>query len=122
MNYRKVETFIFPFFSLLFVAAGLHHLYEYFIPELRPDYPPLRHIVFLALNLVLAYFMVNRSKYFLPFLFLISAQQLYGHGGNIMQNWSSDKPILYTDWAVVLVIPMLLLIYSYDVLRGNKTN
>ena len=104
----------------MFLAAGAHHLYEYFVPELRPDYPPIRHIAFLAINLVLAILMVKRTKWFLPFLFLIATQQLYGHGSNLVQSWSGSKEALYTDWVVVLTMPVLLFMYSYDVLRKSK--
>ena len=97
-----------------------HHLYEYFVPELRPDYPPMRHIAFIGINLILAALMVKRTKWFLPFLLIISAQQLYGHGANIIQSLSGSKAALYTDWVVVLLVPVLLFTYCYDVLRKNK--
>ena len=111
---------VFYFFAACFLAAGAHHLYEYFVPELRPDYPPMRHIAFIGINLILAALMVKRTKWFLPFLLIISAQQLYGHGANIIQSLSGSKAALYTDWVVVLLVPVLLFTYCYDVLRKNK--
>lgn len=115
-----IHRYIFYFFAACFLAAGAHHLYEYFVPELRSDYPPMRHIAFVGINLALAILMVNRTKWFLPFLFLISAQQVYAHGTNIVQSWSGSKAALYTDWVVVIFAPVLLFTYCYDVLRHNK--
>ena len=120
MNSKALHRNVFYFFAACFVAAGAHHLYEYFFPQLRPDYPPMRHIAFLCINLVLAILMVKRTKWFLPFLLLISAQQLYGHGANIIQSLSGSEPALYTDWVVVFLVPVLLFCYSYDVLTKNK--
>ena len=120
MSLKTIHRNVFYFFAACFVAAGAHHLYEYFVPELRPDYPPMRHVVFLCINLVLAILMVRRTKWFLPFLFLISAQQLYGHGANIIQSFYSSKAALYADWFVVLLVPVILFSYSYDVLSKDK--
>ena len=120
MSEKTIIKYIFPVFAILFVIAGLHHLYEYFVPELRPNYPPMRHIVFLGINLIFAYLMLNRTKYFVPLLLLISIQQLVGHGGNIIQSWSSKSAALYTDWFVVLMVPIIFLTYTYDVFRKNN--
>ena len=105
---------------LCFVAAGLHHLYGYFSPELRPDYPPLRHLIMVGINLALSVLMIKRTKYFLPFLLLLSIQQLYGHGGNIVKSWYGSDQALYTDWAVVIIVPFLFIAYTYDVLQTKN--
>ena len=120
MSYEIFQKVIFYFFMLCFVTAGLHHLYEYFYPELRPDYPPLRHLIMLGINLGLSVLMIKRTKYFLPFLLLLSIQQLYGHGGNIIKSWYGSGQALYTDWAVVIVVPFLFIAYTYDVLQPKN--
>jgi hypothetical protein len=117
MRYSDFQKYLFGFFSLLLVCAAIHHLYEYFVPQLRPEYPPLRHIVFFTVNLVLALLMLKRRKRYVPLFFLICVQQLYGHGGNLIDSWLNDRSALYLDLVVVLLVPIVFGIYAYDVFK-----
>lgn len=119
MEYSAFRQYFFATSALFFVLAGVHHLYEYFAPELRPEYPPLRHIVFLVLNFGLAFMMIKRTKYFVPILLLISLQQLYGHGGSLLSSLSSGSNVLYTDVVIVFFFPLILSAYIYDVCAGR---
>ena len=119
MRYSNFQNYIFSFFALLLFGAALHHLYEYFVPELRPEYSGLRHMVFFVINLALAFVMLKRSKNYLPVLLLIGVQQLYGHGGNLLETWSNDSGVLYTDLAVVILAPIVFFLYTYDVFRDD---
>ena len=119
-RYKTVEKAIFGLFAFIFLAAGVHHAYEYFIPTLRPDYSPVRHLVFVFLNCVLAILMIKRTKYFVPLLALMTLQQLVGHGSNLVRNLAEGEPTIYTDWLVVIFAPIVLVIYSYDVLLNSK--
>ena len=120
MNRSVLIKYLFRFFALLLIGAAFHHLYEYFVPELRPEYPAARHILLFCINLILAVFMLRRTKYFLPVLFLISIQQLYGHGGRLIDSFSGSKAALYTDWVVVIFVPIILFSYYYDITRNGK--
>ena len=120
MNSVAFIKYLFIFFALLLVGAAFHHLYEYFFPELRPEYPAERHIMLFCINLVLAAFMLKRTKYFLPILLLISVQQLYGHGGNLLNSFLGSGAALYTDWVVVIFVPIIFLSYYYDIQRNGK--
>jgi hypothetical protein len=114
------REYLFRLFALLLVGAAFHHLYEYFVPELRPEYPATRHIIVFCINLVLAIFMLRRSWYFLPVLFLMSIQQLYGHGGNLLNSFSGGGAALYTDWVVVILAPIIFFSYCYDIYNNGK--
>lgn len=120
MTYHSFQKYLFGLFALSLIGAAFHHLYEYFVPQLRPDYPPVRHIAFFAINFLLAFLMVKRTKYFLPLLFLIAIQQLYGHGGKLLSGWSGGEVALYIDWIVVILMPLVLITYSYDVFRKTS--
>lgn len=119
MEYATLSKYCFGFFALIFVTAGAHHLYEYFVPELRPEYPPLRHLVFIVLNLILSFLMLKRTKYFVPVLFVISIHQLYGHGGSLLSGWLNGRSALYPDIVIVLLVPIIFSAYTYDVFREN---
>lgn len=100
-------------------GAALHHLYEYFIPELRPEYPSLRHLVFFVINLGLAFLMLRRRKHYVPLLLIVSVQQLNGHGRNLLNSWLKGGDALYTDLVVVLLVPVVFALYTYDVFRED---
>jgi len=100
--------------GLLFCVSG-YHFYGLFDSSLRPGYPPLRHLVFVVVNLLLAYFMIKRSKYVLPFLAVLVMQQLYSHGGSLMRHYSEEHALNYIDLFVVIFLPSLLFAYVYDV-------
>lgn len=120
MSKDRFIKYIFRFFALLFIAAALHHLYEYFVPELRPEYPPFRHIIVFLINLVLAASMLRRTVFFLPILLFISIQQLYGHGGNLLASLFGNKALIYTDWLVVIFVPIIFFCYCYDIYNNAK--
>ena len=120
MNSTSIIDNLFKLFSIILVLAALHHLYEYFNPELRPNYPASRHIFFFVINLVLSIFVLVRNKYFLAVLTLVVAQQLYGHGGNLIIDLIESRKTLYTDWSVVILSPIMLMIYYYDIYLKNK--
>jgi hypothetical protein len=120
MSNETFRKYLFWLFALLLVGAAFHHLYEYFVPELRPEYPASRHIMVFCIDIVLAIFMLKRSKYFLPVLFLITIQQLYGHGGNLLNSFSGAKAALYTDWLVVIFAPIIFISYYYDIYNNGK--
>ncbi len=119
MEYGTFRQYFFATSALFFVIAGLHHLYEFFVPELRPEYPPLRHIIFVVLNLGLAFMMIKRTKYFVPILLLISLRQLYGHGGSLLSSLYNGSNVLYTDVVIVFFVPLILSAYIYDVCSGR---
>ncbi|MFT5573067.1 MAG: hypothetical protein ACI9FR_002000 [Cryomorphaceae bacterium] len=50
---------------------------------------------------------------------MASLQQLYGHGGNFFESWAGGEPALYTDWAIIVLIPIIFFAYSHDVFRKN---
>lgn len=120
MRYATFSYFLFALFAACFVVIAGHHLVEVFFPHLRPDYPVNRHIVLIFINLLLAYFMLRRSKLALCVLFLIAIQQLYGHGDNVYQSLRNAQAPHYTDWVVLIFIPVLLYAYTLDVFKKDR--
>lgn len=114
---QSIGEWVFTFFALIFVLIAAHHAYEIWNPELRPEYTTLRHAVFVALNLLMAVFMRYRKWWFLLILLLITIQQVHGHGDNIM---NSALDTTYTDWVIVILFPLLLICYLFDVLKSRR--
>lgn len=117
VSYLRIQKLLFGFFSLCFAFAAAHHVYEYVDPRLRPDYPPIRHQVFVAINIGMAVLMVRRSKWFVPILFMLVVQQVSAHGQSLLHSRSVASPMLCIDWVIVFFAPILFAAYCYDVFR-----
>jgi len=102
------------------LLACLYHLYGIFNPEIRVGYSWQRHLFFILLNVVVAYFIINRTWYFVPFLIVLVCQQLYGHGKNLIDVWVSLNNVSIVDLCVVLFMPLLVFIYIVDLLYADK--
>jgi len=113
---------LFWVFAGLFLLAALHHAYEVFDSSLRPDYPIERHVVFVLINLVLAFFMIKRTRYLVPVLLLIAIQQVYSHGDSMLKSYSQGVVLSYTDWTVVILIPIIFIVYARDVLGKTESD
>ena len=61
----------------------------------------LRHGLFVGLNLTLATLLVLRPRWALPAAALLSAQQLWSHGTDLVDSIRDPGPF---DWASVLVL------------------
>ena len=117
LSYVRIQKLLFGFFCLCFGLAAVHHVYEYVDPRLRPDYPPVRHLVFAAINVGMAVLMLRRTKWFVPLLCILVVQQVFAHGQSLLHSWPVASPILIIDWIVIVFAPILLAAYCYDLFR-----
>lgn len=61
--------------------------------------------------------MLKRNWYFFALILLLSFQQVYGHGSNLVNSLNEGKSVMYTDWVILTLIPIVLLFYVYDLLK-----
>ncbi len=93
------------------LVIGLYHLAALTIPAFAqiaypPNYPALRHIVFIFIDILFAYlFLANRRILLWPYL-LVTAQVLYSHGSRAGRWWIIDHRV---DWISLIFIPAVLM-------------
>lgn len=95
-------------------AVALFHLGALFWPAISEPSPPLRHAVFLGVNVFFGIAFLRRARW-LPFpLLILTAQQIWSHGGDLLRARAEHPPrwdlqslfmlaALPALWAVILL-------------------
>ncbi len=120
MNLTTKTDIVFNLLTLCILGAGLYHLYAAIEPTAVPTQSFVEHVFWVFANFTACYFLVKRTRYFIPLLFVWVLQQWYYHGGMALSIWNEQHQIAYPDIVVVLFMPMLLILYWWDTREINK--
>ena len=96
---------VFVFFSVVFIGAAIYHLVAVFRPGTNAE-PLSRNILFIFINLVGAWGIIKRPKWFIYFFFIWMLQQLYTHGSEVWQGWNQDNKIYWLMATPLFVMPL----------------
>ena len=101
--------------AALFVITAGFHVAALVSPGLAPDSPPLRHAVFVLVNLFVAVGLLWRPPGFaFPLLFsLLTLQQIESHGLALVSAFRDAGRIDWMSIGVLLVMPLT----AYALLR-----
>jgi hypothetical protein len=99
--------------SALFVITAGFHVAALVSPGLAPDSPPLRHAVFVVLNLFVAVGLHWRPPGFAILFSLLTLQQLESHGAALVSAFRDEGRIDWMSVGVLLVMPLT----AYALLR-----
>jgi len=90
--------------ALLFAGTAVFHVVE----MARSGFTP-RHLVFVGVNLVSASLCVTRPRRWFPlYLFCLTLQQGYSHGGDLIRTWQSTAKVDWTSALMIAFLPLLL--------------
>ncbi len=104
----------FRILALCFVFTACVHVAAAIRPEIDPEAPTWRHLLFLGINLACVLGLLYRPPLFvLPFT-VLTAQQLWTHGGHAIRLWTDEHRIDFPSIAVVIVMPTALALLSID--------
>jgi len=105
-------------------VAALYHLTALLSPAFANiayslTYPPLRHIVFIAINCTCAYLFLSRPRWFIWIYIVLAAQAVNGHGTRLWRTWFTQNKINWID--IITVSGVLLgLAFLFADLRKRK--
>lgn len=118
LEYRDM---IFAGSALLFVGAGLYHLYGLIASMADPGLAAF-HAAFVVIDPVTAYLLLRRPAWF-PYAFaVLTIQQIYSHGMEALVAWRAAAAIDYVSLFIIVFMPSLLVIVVYDaLLRKSRT-
>lgn len=105
---------VFIVLALCILGAGLYHLYAAIDPTAVPSQSFEEHVFWVFANIAASYFLIKRTRYFIPVLSAWVLQQWYFHGGMALSIWSEQQQVAYLDIVVVFFMPVLLAIYWWD--------
>ena len=113
---------IFAGSAVLFVGAGLYHLYG-LIASLADPRLAAFHAAFVVIDPVTAYLLLRRPDWF-PYAFaMLTVQQIYSHGMEALTAWRVTSAIDYVSLFIILFMPSLLVLVVYDALmRKSRTS
>ncbi|MES2775310.1 MAG: hypothetical protein V4722_14065 [Bacteroidota bacterium] len=102
---NKKNNPLFYFYALLAVFAALYHANKYFFPV--PNESAGRHLLFVAISTICVFGLIKRPAWFLYFFGVLMLQQLYSHGGQLLQQWNGMHTINYIDLGIVVMMPVI---------------
>ena len=108
--------------AVLFIGAGLFHLYG-MIASLADPQLTAFHAAFVVIDPVMAFLLLRRPDWF-PYAFaVLTIQQIYSHGMEALTVWREMLAIDYISLFIILFMPSLLVLLVYDaVMRKSRTS
>ncbi|CAG0951155.1 hypothetical protein ARNL5_00114 [Anaerolineae bacterium] len=110
---------VFRIASFAAVAAALLHFASMLSRnisriEYEPGYPQWRHVVFIGINVILAWLFQVRPRWFIWVHGTLTAQVLYSHGWGAYRLWLGDGRVDWMSVAVSIGAPFLLIALILD--------
>lgn len=105
---ERVPNRIFWIFALFWVIAAAYHLVGLF--GLANDDPAWRHALFVVIDLLLAYGILKRPRYFSWLFLVFLVQQSYTHGSRFLNQWEQQGTV---DWISLLVLVVLPVVFYW---------
>ncbi len=105
---------LFRIISILFVAAAIYHAAVFFHPAFREDGAHWRHAVFFVIDLVCAWYLLKRPRWFVFVFGVLTLETLYGHGTHAWTMWQMHGQIDWLSAGVLVVVPTTLVLLIED--------
>ena len=105
---------LFRIISILFVGAAVYHAAVFFHPAFRSGGAHWRHAVFFLIDLVCAWFLLKRPRWFVFAFGALTLETLYGHGMHAWMMWNTHGQIDWLSVCVLIVVPLTLALLIED--------
>jgi hypothetical protein len=107
---------LFRILAVLFAGAAAYHAVAFFDPAFSNGGAPWRHAFFCATDILCAWYILRRPRWFvLPFS-LFTIQQLCSHGAHAWRLWRAEGRLDWLSFAVPIVVPCTLALLMRDAL------
>lgn len=121
---RMIQVFRLAALGAL-VAAGIH-LAALAVPAFAaasypPGHPAWRHVLFVAIDSLVAWLFLRRPAWFVWAYAVLTAQVIYGHGGGALASWQRDGRIAWIDAAALVAVPLALGLLVMDYRARTRT-
>lgn len=91
----------FTVLALAFLVAAGYHAVAAVAPAIGIGGQRWRHVLFVAINLLTAWYLLRRPRWLLPAFLALIAQQVHSHGGGLVRLWRTQHRV---DWVSALVL------------------
>ena len=112
---------LFRIISVLFVGAAVYHAAVFLHPAFRSGGAHWRHAVFFLIDLVCAWFLLKRPRWFVFAFGALTLETLYGHGMHAWMMWNTHGQIDWLSVCVLIVVPLTLALLIEDTLKRRTS-
>jgi hypothetical protein len=110
---------IFRFLAPCFVAGGVFHLAALFRPDFAEPVPAWWHLLFVTVNLALAWGVLRRPRGFLPLFALYMVQQYVEHLPRCIEVWQHQHRFDAAGFASLVFVPFVFVLLIRDARRAG---
>jgi hypothetical protein len=101
---------LFRIISALFVGAAIYHAVAFIEPSLSGGGSHWRHAAFFGIDLLGAWYLLRRPRWFVAAFAVLTLQTLWGHGAHAWMLWHTEKRLDWLSFAVLIVVPFTLVL------------
>jgi hypothetical protein len=105
---------LFRIISILFVVAAIYHAVAFLDPAFIAGSSHWRHAVFCAIDLLCAWYLLRRPRWFVAAFAALTLQVLYSHGHHAWMMWHLQRRLDWLSFAVLAVVPWTLALLIAD--------
>lgn len=98
---------LFKIAAIFSIISAVYHFTGIFYPVNASS--PLRHALFVIINLVCFYGFVKRPKYFILLFFILTIQQYTSHGSSLIRQWNNTQTVNWLDLSVIVLLPIFFI-------------
>jgi len=103
---------IFIVFAVFFAVSAIYHLVALFF---KINTSPLwRNLLFIVINLLVAYGLLKRPAYFIYLFILLMLQQFYSHGSDLVNLWNLQHKLDWMSLLVFIILPVIFVFLLLD--------
>jgi hypothetical protein len=103
---------IFIVFAVFFAVSAIYHLVALFF---KINTSPLwRNLLFIVINLLVAYGLLKRPPYFIYLFILLMIQQFYSHGSDLVNLWNQQHKLDWMSLLVFIILPVIFVFLLLD--------
>jgi hypothetical protein len=109
---KKSFNILFKILALLGIFPIVYHFIGIFY-KINSS-PVWRHQLFILIGLVSIYGILKRPAWFIWFFAILTMQQLYSHGGDLLLYWKNVHRIHWISIVVLIFMPLTLYFLLFE--------
>jgi len=107
---------LFRMIAVLFVGAAIYYAVAFLDPAFNARGAHWRHAVFCAIDLLCAWYLLLRPRWFLAAFGALTLETLWSHGAGAWMLWRTEKRLDWLSFAVLVVVPCAMALLIRDAL------
>jgi hypothetical protein len=110
------QAALFRTLAVLIAGAAIYHAVAFFDPAFSGGGAHWRHAVFFAIDILCAWYILRRPRWFVWAFGLLTLETLWSHGSHAWRLWRGENRLDWLSFAVLIVVPSALALLMRDAL------